>query len=306
MFIDKLKQIFIKHQPINVDDFLIIGHRGSPNVMVENTIESFDYAIKQGANAIELDVCLTKDQNVIAWHDWNPNDVVALTRQLGLESSRYIPYYPDVESDDRKRTSLKTLDEIRRHFGYKDRKGNKKDAFIPVLADVFSWANKQEGLKCIFLDIKIPSDEKHHAQLMMKKINHLIDIYQPKYKIVVMSCDIDILLEMKKVAKNVEFTLDIILPLGVIFDTNKYSAVKKAKEYGFSYASVGRAVVGQLYPWKTYMSIINKDVIDKNHIKLISWTIKDISEMKELIKSGVNGIMVDDPNILKSIVDKFK
>lgn len=306
MFINKLKELFIRQSKVNLDDFLIIGHRGSPNTKVENTIDSFEYALLQGANALEMDVCLTKDQNVIIWHDWNPNDLVAITRQLELESSKYIPDYPNVDSQHRKRISLKTLDEVRRHYGYQDRKGNKQDIQIPTLAEVFSWANTQDSLKYIFLDVKIPKDEIHHAQLMMKKIEHLIDIYQPKYKIVLMSSYIDVLLEMKRFAKSVDFTLDIILPLGIIFDTEKYSAVNKAKQFGFKYASVGRAVVGQLYPWKTYMSIIRNDVSNKNDIKLISWTIKDTSEMKQLIRSGVNGIMVDDPNILKSIVDKFK
>ena len=48
---------------------LNIGHRGGCRGKIENTIESFDYGLRSGANALEMDVCLTKDKQIVVIHD---------------------------------------------------------------------------------------------------------------------------------------------------------------------------------------------------------------------------------------------
>ena len=40
---------------------LVVGHRGSPAQRPENTLPSFELAVEQGVDAIELDVHLTAD-----------------------------------------------------------------------------------------------------------------------------------------------------------------------------------------------------------------------------------------------------
>jgi glycerophosphoryl diester phosphodiesterase len=66
--------------------FLIIGHRGACVVAVENTLESCARAVEdEGADAVELDLCVTNDQQVVVWHDWDPDALIALARQAGAE-----------------------------------------------------------------------------------------------------------------------------------------------------------------------------------------------------------------------------
>ncbi len=48
---------------------VIFAHRGASSHAPENTLAAFQLAIDQGANAIELDVQLTQDQEVIVFHD---------------------------------------------------------------------------------------------------------------------------------------------------------------------------------------------------------------------------------------------
>ena len=52
---------------------LIVGHRGASAVAPENTLASFRRAIEEGADAIELDVHLTKDGEVVVIHDSSLN-----------------------------------------------------------------------------------------------------------------------------------------------------------------------------------------------------------------------------------------
>ena len=51
--------------------FLKIGHRGARAYEIENTLESFTRAIELGANAVELDVRISKDDQLIVSHDQN-------------------------------------------------------------------------------------------------------------------------------------------------------------------------------------------------------------------------------------------
>lgn len=47
----------------------IIAHRGTPRECLENTMASFDRALAQGADGIELDVHATRDGIVVVHHD---------------------------------------------------------------------------------------------------------------------------------------------------------------------------------------------------------------------------------------------
>src|SRR5699024_6814996 len=46
-----------------------VGHRGGRGLMPENNIPSFKKAIEVGANTLEFDVHITKDEKVVLYHD---------------------------------------------------------------------------------------------------------------------------------------------------------------------------------------------------------------------------------------------
>jgi glycerophosphoryl diester phosphodiesterase len=45
------------------------GHRGARSRMPENTLAAFEYAIQNGADAVELDVVVTNDNQLVVCHD---------------------------------------------------------------------------------------------------------------------------------------------------------------------------------------------------------------------------------------------
>ena len=47
----------------------VIGHRGASGLAPENTLPAFELAIRQGADALELDVRLTRDGAAVVIHD---------------------------------------------------------------------------------------------------------------------------------------------------------------------------------------------------------------------------------------------
>jgi glycerophosphoryl diester phosphodiesterase len=48
---------------------IVIGHRGAAGEAPENTLASFELALDQGAEGIELDVHITKDGEIVVCHD---------------------------------------------------------------------------------------------------------------------------------------------------------------------------------------------------------------------------------------------
>jgi glycerophosphoryl diester phosphodiesterase len=55
--------------PFNLPEQAIIGHRGASAHAPENTLPSFELALTQGADALELDVVLTRDGQIAVIHD---------------------------------------------------------------------------------------------------------------------------------------------------------------------------------------------------------------------------------------------
>jgi glycerophosphoryl diester phosphodiesterase len=58
----------------------IVAHRGGSKSLPENSINAFDNALKLGADLIEVDVQLTKDDEVVLYH---PRDLSVLTEAKG-------------------------------------------------------------------------------------------------------------------------------------------------------------------------------------------------------------------------------
>jgi len=52
-----------------VQPFLIFGHRGSPTRFPENTLASFEAALRAGADGFETDLRLLSDRTAILYHD---------------------------------------------------------------------------------------------------------------------------------------------------------------------------------------------------------------------------------------------
>src|SRR5215831_5429584 len=48
---------------------LVHGHRGARAVRPENTLPAFEYAIRTGVDALELDLAVTKDNVLVVSHD---------------------------------------------------------------------------------------------------------------------------------------------------------------------------------------------------------------------------------------------
>ncbi len=314
---------------------LTIAHHGYTNVWPENTAQSCNAALRRGADAVEIDLCLTADGQVVLWHDWNPDDVVALARQIGKPSGQ--AYYPSVASlgsSWRRPVDELTLAELREHCGYTNREDaavrvandishGPRDTTIPTLAEFLADVDRAH-VKVLLLDIKMPGSAAGKAETMTDQIHDgLTRAEFDVGRIVLMVPDMAVLKAMRSRSQEkgyaFAFTWDIEFPPGIILNPTRFSAIDHAvTPFHNSVASVGRPTGATLLPWKTYRQTIQHDIVRWNavnadpggqnagqHISmLIAWTLDDEDELRCLINMGVSGIITNSPELLAKLLGR--
>lgn len=96
-----------------MDNIMIIGHRGGASLGPENTLECIRKGIEAGADMIEVDIHLTRDNHIVICHDQSINRTTngkGLIRELSLDDIRQYRVIDDngVMTDEH----LPTLEEV--------------------------------------------------------------------------------------------------------------------------------------------------------------------------------------------------
>jgi glycerophosphoryl diester phosphodiesterase len=297
--------------------FLVIGHRGSPCFAIENTMASFQRAVEQdGANGLECDLCLTRDAQIVLWHDWDPDEPKAFLRALGLEPVvSYCPCPPDAGEFRRSICEL-TLAEFCTHFCYSEKNGAQKHRdCIPHLDELLDWVVGRREVTALFFDIKIPVARLDLVPVMMDGINTLLARYRPASTLIFECAEVEVLAAMKAHSPQHHYALDIEPPPGIVLHPAAYSAVRPALAYGNSYATPARPRAVTLAPWTTHRRIVQHDIRLLNRLQrrapgqpqpsIINFTIDEEEELRTLINMGVAGIQTNRPDVLRKIADEM-
>ena len=99
---------------MDIKDYKLIAHRGLYNNkegIVENTIKAFNKAIEKGY-AIELDVQILKDGNLIVFHDDNLLRLTGINKRVYDSTLEYIKSVNLLNTNEKIPTLKETLDVI--------------------------------------------------------------------------------------------------------------------------------------------------------------------------------------------------
>jgi len=299
------------------EHFLVVAHRGSTSKFPENTLPAMDEALNvEGANALQVDLSLTKDKQVVLWHDWDPNNPIALIRQEGREPVvKFKPFSPSQESGWRKKISDLTLAKLREHHGYEDKITHAKSNLqIPAFQDFIEWATQQEKLKAVFLKLKIPANESRLAAVMLKEIKRIVGGMNPapRFQFIFTTPHQEVLNGVKNQFDDFLFSYDREIPAVGVINYHRFTTIPQAMEYKNRFAGIGLPIyVGSptLSPWEIYQHILTLDFkirdgyikSNSKYIKMISWVFNDVKKMRCLIHLGVDGIVTDQPKLLRRI-----
>jgi glycerophosphoryl diester phosphodiesterase len=240
---------------------MIIAHRGSSKETPENTISAFKLAFLQGADGIEGDFHLTKDNQIVCIHDASTGRVS--DRNLMVKDSTL--------------TELKKLD-IGSWFNpaFKDEK-------IPTLYEILAILPAQKKL---FLEIKSEPQFTPHLQKVISQAEINPD------QLVIISFNPDVLKEIKEKITDLKTLLLVKLQSS---KNNSYltpseeeliKILSEIKANGLSSSAPDLLD-------KNYISqFISIDY--EYHL----WTIDDPERAKKFLDLGVNSITTNTPKLL--------
>ena len=226
-----------------------IAHRGYVAKGVENSIEALEGAAEVGANYVEFDIILTKDNKFVVMHDFN------LKRLTGIN----------------KRVQDMNFDEI---VGLQIKQGDYTSK-IPSLEEFVTKAKE--------LNMKLVIELKPHGAKPSNYIDILINevkrLKLENYKF--MSLNPKVVEELETKAPNLETGYVIPLQFG-----------------NFSKSNVDFFVIEDF----SYRDRLVEQAKKQNK-KVFVWTINDSALITKYLQSPANGIITDEPELVKEEKD---
>jgi glycerophosphoryl diester phosphodiesterase len=241
-------------------DPLIVAHRGASHDAPENTLPAFELAWTQGADAIEGDFLLTKDNKIVCIHDGSTKRLA--DQNLAVRGS-----------------TLKELRELDvgswKHEKYKGTK-------IPTIAEVFATIPKG---KKIFVEVKCGKEI----------IPHLVkEIGQSKLKteqVVLICFKQEVVKAFKKaMPKNKAYWLSS-------FKKNKEGVWTPTLEAVL--ATLKDTKADGLDSHKDIPGEAAKKIMKEGY-EWHAWTVNDVATAKKLKALGIHSITTDRPGLIKS------
>jgi len=235
---------------------LIIAHRGESHDAPENTISAINLAWERNVKSVEIDIRLTKDHEIVVFHDEN-------TKRI---------------SGVRKIVSNSSLEELK-HLDAGSNKDIKwKNEFIPTLHEVINTI--PAGRKLI---IEIKGNEK----ILYKLKNELYLSKLKNSQIEIISFNEYILEKARNIMPDYKMLwlldLDYYWPWWIC-RINKQKIIEKVKKMKFDGidAWAGRVLTKEFI-----------DVFKSENLLVYTWTVNDPEKAQLLIESGVDGVTTD-------------
>lgn len=269
-------------------NFEIHGHRGCRGLLPENTIQAFRKALELGVDFLELDVVVSKDKKVVVSHEpfFNP---VFSTKPDGNpvlsdnETNLYQLSYEEIRSYDDVG--------LRGHLGFPEQ--NKVASIKPLLSEVIdlisayrlTFSSKSLGLnielKSLPTEYNLTQPEPFEFVSLVLKELYLID---SQVNIVLQSFDVNVL-KILHSQRQSSLCFDISFLIEPEDDNEIDSNLEKL---GFKPDI-----------WSPNFSVLSKTKVDYLHqkgIKVIPWTVNEISDMSQMLNLGCDGIITDYPD----------
>lgn len=253
------------------DFFMNIAHRGASGYYPENTLIAFKKAVEMGAEWLECDVRLTSDNKVVVIHDKRV----------------------DRTTDGRGLVSDYTLKELK-----------KLEPEIPALSELLEML-KDTSIKLV-VEIK---DGINYPEIIEKVMN-LIQEYHLVDQVTISAFHLQVLNKVKKIEPDIKtaFLAHCSSPdeeQDYIEVDGKQVKIYKKVEPLLKDAAAKK--VDMLCPPAAYVNKERVKKMQEEGYPVRAWGLKkkpDRKEMRRLIKTGINGMTTNFPDILAEVYQK--
>jgi glycerophosphoryl diester phosphodiesterase len=268
---------------VNRVELVVQGHRGSRGHYPENSIIACKHALDLGVDALELDVVVSSDGELIVSHEPYMDHSMCLkpdgSEISQAEEGQFNLY--KMKASEIKKYSFGTLPY--------DKFPNQKKVKCHKLplVEFVNDLHKEIGDSFPTLTIEIKStangdgvfhpEPKKYADLIVKTIDRLDE----QWPVIIQSFDLRILKELDK--KNVEFPL-------VVLNDNKEMDIDAICEY-LQFIPEG---------YSPHYEMIDETIVNdcaELGIMLSTWTVNDKAEAERLFGLGVRNFISDYPEI---------
>jgi len=293
------------------------GHRGARGRMPENSIPAISYAIASGADAAEVDVCVSADDVLVIHHDLH------LSSDLTCDANDD-RVNPPIAIRDQTLTQLKQFD-----IGQLDRQSEYAKRFlqqislpntsIPTLTDFIERILSDADEKFVFnIELKSAPDNPNLVPQPNRYIDLLLETLLPYInssnsfcsRLFIQSFDWRLITTLMQRHSGIQCGLLTDqqadgaprIPVTNVrtlwtdrLDLAKYPSVPQM------IASTGAQV------WSSNHLDLNQDLVEEAHqagISVYCWTVNMLEDMERMIAIGVDAITTDYPAELARLLDK--
>lgn len=259
---------------------VVLAHRGGSQLAPEHTMAAFRKAAELGVDGFEIDIRLTKDEEIVVFHD----------------------DYIDRTSDGTGRVADLTLEELQKfNFGYQF---VDLDGYLSYRDDFESIVTLRELLTefpnmFVNMDMKDAPDT-YEGGLMPSKLWRLIEELNAANRIVVTSFYDEQIDRFNLYAQN-----KVALGAGQAEVRRAYTSF--TSQFGHLYHP--KVDVFQI-PEKHGVFTLNSQgfihFLSDLNIPVHYWTINDVLSMKKLIDIGARGIVTDRPDLAVQVINNHK
>ncbi len=290
----------------------VVAPRGAARVRPENTIDAYATAIELGADAVEADVCVTRDGRFVIWHDADPGEKIAVARQSGREKLLCTPDVPTLFSRWRRRVCDLDFEEFRSHYGYRPRKRGLGDLIgsddppqieAATLDDLIAWADREPRLSAVCLDIKLAADQSEAAVRLFDLLRGLFAERRGERfpSIALLTPQREILAAFRREAARRPHDER----LTIYGDFELPGVLAAAKVLRLRHVSMG---VGQRF-WHDFRDEVVEVIRARERGALdsvILWTINEPDPLRELVAFSADGILTDDAPLLRHLLSEHR
>ncbi len=294
------------------EKLLIVGHRGAAGLKPENTLAAFREACEIGVDAVELDVYLAADSTIVVHHDYTLKPEITRTAD-GEWLSRSGPAIKDITL-----AQLKTYDvgRLKPNTRYAQRYPAQQPTDgqrIPSLGEVISLLETTcEPANQLWVEIKTNPEKPTLTpapELVADAVVQLLREQGFARRVRILSFDWRALAQVQKIAPEIPGVY--LSHVGERFNTIKpgqpgaspWMAGRDIDDFGGSIPRAVKAAGGK--SWAPYYKYLTSALLAEAHqlgLEVYVWTVDSRSEMVRLIEMGVDGIITNRPDILKSVV----
>ena len=291
--------------------FDLQGHRGARGLAPENTIAAFKRALDIGVTTIETDVGVTRDGVVVIAHDRRLNP--ALTRGPdGKWLAGPGPALRTLTLAELKAYDVGRLDPAAAYAKSWTHQAAIDGERIPALTELFDLVRANGKPVRLNVETKLSPnapDETVEPSAFARAVVDAIRGAGFAARTTVQSFDWRTLIEVKRLAP--EIATACLTQEGGSGDTVKsdasggspWHAGLKLSEHGESLPKIVKAAGCDL--WSPSWRGATRERIREAHalgLKVLPWTVNEPADMETLIDAGVDGLITDYPDRLRTVL----